>query len=424
MPDPAAPLGDASAPTTRAFWRALPGPAKWLLSTVVLGSLGRGLVFAFTAIYLHEVRGMALDTVGLLVGGAGVAAVAAAAWGGPLIDHRGARAALIACYVAAVAGDALLAFVSTPAAAAGAFALVGTSFGLAWPGQNAMASSLVSGGLRQQYFGVNFALVNLGIGAGGLLAGLFVDPHRLWTFQALFLVDAALLALPLVVLLGPLRAHPGRHAPDDGAGAPVAAGGYRAVWGHRAMRWYLVGALAISLIGYGQFEVGMPAFARGVSEISPLALGLAFGFNTGIIVVAQFAVMALSGAVWAVAWLGFGATGLAPGGIAAAAGVCAALTLFGLGETLMQPASSALVNELAPSHRRGRYNAAASGAFQSGAILAPLGSGALLHAGLPAVFIAVLVALCGAIVVAFLRMERLVTPRENGVGDDPGSSPT
>ena len=41
----------------RGFWRALPTEGRWLLSTVAIQTLGRGLTLPFTIIYLHEVRG-------------------------------------------------------------------------------------------------------------------------------------------------------------------------------------------------------------------------------------------------------------------------------------------------------------------------------------------------------------------------------
>ena len=41
----------------RTFWAALPAEGRWLLSTVAIQTLGRGLTLPFTVIYLHEVRG-------------------------------------------------------------------------------------------------------------------------------------------------------------------------------------------------------------------------------------------------------------------------------------------------------------------------------------------------------------------------------
>ena len=74
------------------------------------------------------------------------------------------------------------------AGAALAVVLLGLSFGVAWPGYNALTSSIVSGAVRTQFFGINFALVNLGIGVGGVVSGFLTDVDRPATFTAIFLV--------------------------------------------------------------------------------------------------------------------------------------------------------------------------------------------------------------------------------------------
>ena len=83
--------------------------------------------------------------------------------------------------------------------------LMGLSQSIGWSASNTFISALVRGPLRQRYFGVNFALLNLGIGVGGLMAGAFVDVARPVTFEAIFLLDAVLVLIPGVWLLGPLR---------------------------------------------------------------------------------------------------------------------------------------------------------------------------------------------------------------------------
>ena len=64
----------------------------------------------------------------------------------------------------------------------------------------------------------------------------------------------------------------------------------------------------------------------------------------------------------------------------------------------MQPTIPALVNDLAPDHLRGRYNALSSGAFSLAAIVAPAIAGWLIGHALGSVYIAMLVAGCGAVV--------------------------
>ena len=71
---------------------------------------------------------------------------------------------------------------------------------------------------------------------------------------------------------------------------------------------------------------------------------------------------------------------------------CAAV--FAFGETLLQPTIPALVNDLAPDHLRGRYNALSSGAFQLAAVIAPPIAGFLIGRALGDVYIGLLVVGC------------------------------
>ena len=48
-------------PTLRSFWHDLPREGKLLLSVVVFEFIGTGLVLPFNVVYLHEVRGFALE---------------------------------------------------------------------------------------------------------------------------------------------------------------------------------------------------------------------------------------------------------------------------------------------------------------------------------------------------------------------------
>ena len=177
-------------------------------------------------------------------------------------------------------------------------------------------------------------------------------------------------------------------------------------------------------------EAGFPAFARQVSEVSTRTIGFAFAANTAVIVGMQFLVLrfidghrrtrvflALVG-LWSAAWLLLGATGLVAGTMAAAAGVIVFHVLFGLGETMLQPTVPAMVNDLASDRDRGRFNAVSAGAFQIGAITAPVVAGILLDRELGRVFIGVIIAGLAGVAVLALALEGQISPRVNGILDD------
>lgn len=414
----------------RAFVAELPPEGRWLLSTVVVQFIGRGLTLPFTIIYLHEVRGFDLGLSGVLIGLIAVVAVVVTVPGGSLIDRYGARPVVLVGLLAAITGNTALAFASTPAVAAVGLALIGVFYGVSWPGVNALVATVVSGDVRQRYYGVNFALLNLGVGVGGVVGGLIVDVHHPMTFTAAFLATGAGQVAPLLVLVGPLRHVSGRaQRPEttglEGAAAPPSS--YVAILRQPAVMWFVVVTFLCTFVGYGQMESGFPAYARQVSEVSTRIVGFAFVVNTVAIVGLQFVVMdriagrrrsrvlILLAAVWAVAWLLLGATGLAEGSAVAAVGVLAFHAVFGFGETMMQTVIPALTNDLAPDHLRGRYNAINSAAFQGGTIAGPVLAGFLLGHGLSAGFIVAMAVGCAAIGLGAVALERRVTPTVNGV---------
>jgi MFS family permease len=108
-------------------------------------------------------------------------------------------------------------------------------------------------------------------------------------------------------------------------------------------------------------------------------------------------------------------SGLLPGTLGATLLVASCASVFALGETLMQPTIPALVNDLAPDHLRGRYNALSSGAFSLAAIVAPAIAGWLIGHALGSAYIAMLVVGCGAVIVVALVLERRLPEGTNGV---------
>src|SRR4051812_39392630 len=411
------------------FLRALPREGRLMLSIVVLEFLGTGLVLPFNVVYLHEVRDFSLGDVGLLLGLPPLMGLLVVGPGGSAIDRLGARHIQLGVLTLLVVGNVMLAFATTRTVAAVALSINGIAFGLSWPAWQSVVASVIPPELRQRYFGVNFTLLNLGIGIGGLVGGLFVAVSDARTFQAIYLVDALSYLPALLLLLGPLRPVAGRvevTATNDAT--PV---GYLAVLRSPAMTTMTVLSFVSSFVGYSQLNAGMPAYARGVGEVSTRGLGLAFAANTLVIVLLQLVVLqriegrrrtriiAVMGVVWAFAWLLLGFSGLVPGTLGATLLVAACASVFAFGETLLQPTIPALVNDLAPDHLRGRYNALSSGSFQLAAVIAPPISGILIGHALGDAYIGLLIAgclVCSLVAIAWL--EPRLDPGVNGVRED------
>jgi MFS family permease len=413
--------------TLRSFWHDLPREGKLLLSVVVFEFIGTGLVLPFNVVYLHEVRGFALSDAGLLLAVPPLVGFLVVGPGGAAIDRWGARRILIGALVLQVIGNVTLAFASTPAVAATALLLTGIAFGVSWPGFQAFIATVIPSELRQRYFGVNFTLLNLGIGIGGLVAGAFVSVDDVGTFQAIYLGDAVSYLPALFLMTVPLRHVAGRVEHHDETPAKV---GYLEVMRRPAVASMMVISFVSSYVGYAQLNAGMPAYARSVGEVSTQGLGFAFAANTLVIVLLQLVVLqhiegrrrtrviAVMAAVWAMSWLLLGASGTVSGTWGATMLVAACASVFAFGETLLQPTVPALVNDLAPDHLRGRYNAASSAAFQLAQIIAPPIAGFLIGHHLDSVYIGSLVLGCVLLgVLAVARLEPQLPARVNGVRD-------
>lgn len=410
--------GATKRPGLASFWHDLPREGRLLLSIVAIEFIGTGLVLPFHVVYLNEVRGFALSDVGLMLALPPLAGFVLTGPAGTAIDRLGARVMLLATLVLMMVGNTVLAFSETIPVACVGLALTGIAFGISWPASQSLVAAVVPREMRQRYFGVNFALLNLGIGIGGIAGGLLVDVSHTPSFQAIYLGDAVSYLPALLLLLGPLRHVAGRpvHETDSDAEAV----GYLAVLRRPAVRPLLLLSFVGAFVGYAQLNTGMPAFARAVGEVSTQGLGFAFAANTAVIVVLQLLVLrhidglrrtrviAAMGVVWALAWLVLSASGLVPGTVGATLLVAAFASVFAFGETLLQPTIPALVNDLAPDHLRGRYNALSSASFNLPSIVAPPFAGFLIDHGLASVYIGVLVV--GSIAVAVISI-KIVEPR-------------
>lgn len=416
----------STCPPLSSFWHDLPREGRWLISTVLVQSIGTGLVLPFLVVYLHEVRSISLETVGLLLAfqaGVGIVLVTPA---GALIDRIGARFVYASALVSLLVGDVLLALATSLPQAALALLFFGYGFGVVWPASSSLVGSIVPSEQRQRYFGINFTLLNLGIGIGGIVSGRFVDVARPGTFEAIYLLDAASYLLPLAILLGPLRraGGPALVSAHHDAGGRVS---YLTLLRDRRLRALLALGAVAAVVSYPQLNVGMPAYARAEGQVSTEGLGYAFAANTVVIVLLQLFVLqriegrrrtrvtVVMAATWAVAWSLLGATSLVPGTVTATVLLCAVAGVFGLGETMLQPTSAAMVNDLAPDHLRGRYNALSSLMFSLAFAGGPVVASFLVGRGLGWVYIGFLVGGCVLLAVIALLVERVVPAHVNGL---------
>ena len=417
-------------PPLSSFWHDLPREGRLLLSVVAFPFIGTGLVLPFWVVYLHEIRGFRLDTVGLLMALLSAAGFVIVGPGGVVIDRIGARQTMIGALLAAFTGQLIMAFATTVPVAVVGLTLVGSSFGLSWPASQSMVASIVPSRIRPRYFGMNFALLNLGVGIGGLIGGLVADVSRPVTFQIMYVVEAASYLPAVILLVGPLRRTGGPHRSEVSSleHADAAGVSYLALLRRPAVLSLTLLSFTAAFVGYAQLNAGMPAYARAVSEVSTRALGWAFAANTLVIVLLQLLVLrhmegrrrtrvvVAMALMWAVSWLLLGASSWIPGTLGASLLVAGCASVFALGETLLQPTVPAMVNDIAPDHLRGRYNAMSSAGFQAASVAGPPVAGLLIGRGLGAAWIGLL--LVGVLVVVAVSVwwvEPRLSPEANGL---------
>ncbi len=402
--------------------------ARWILVGTLFSALGTGLTLPFLLVYLTQVRGLTPGLVGLLAAWMGAVTLVLAPVGGALIDRFGARRVVIPLFLIESVGAGSLSLVDSPATAFAALTVVALGNAAVWSAASTMLATLVTEDERQQTFGLNFTMINLGIGLGGLIAGSFVTVARPGTFQVLYLGDAVSFLVPVAIVS--IRRQIGRRpAQPVGDDLKPERGGYARVLRDRTFLVFIVFGLVLATVGYAQLEIGLTAFAFDVARVPARVIGWAFAGNTFLIVSVQLFVLrwldgrsrgralALVGLLFAASWAVLALAGLAGGAghpLAAAVGVVACAVVFGAGETMMSPVLPAITNALAPDDLRGRYNALSSMTLGLSGVIGPATAGSLIGTGYGYVWAGLVVG--GSLVAAVLalRLRRRLTPAQDG----------
>ena len=403
------------------FWRVLLG--------VLITSVGTGLTLPFLLVYLHEVRAISTSSASAVIAWIGLAALLSTPSTGALTDRVGPMPVLIGGQVVAGAGSLGLAFTTNVLQALVSAGLSSVGWTAAATAESTLISRLAHDAAQEWVFGFQYLVFSAGLGLGALIAGLVVDVARPVTFQAIFVADAvtyfAYAALMLTMRTAGRATADGDDAAADAAGGGD-TGGFRTVLQDRAMRRFLLIAIVAFVCSAGQIESGFPAYATQVSLVSPRVLALAYVANTAVIVVGQLIVLprivgrsrtrliAISCVAWATCWALLWASAGWAGTYLAAALIVGGFVVFSFGEILASPTAPSIVNDLAPDHLRGRYNAAFTLCWSLGALIGPILAGLLFGLGLPSVWAAVVITGTLLSGVMILRLRTLLSPAQDG----------
>lgn len=379
--------------------------AVCLLAGNALSSLGTGLTLPYLFVYLHLVRGYSAGVSSLLIATAGIVGFCVSPAVGYLIDRIGPPAVILGASIFAALGDLVLSFAASVPVAAGAIAIFGVGTATIWPALSTLLARLLPTKQAQRAFSAQFMLLNAGIGGGAALSAFLVDVNRLSSFQQLYRIDAASFALSTVALLATIGAT--FTVPDADTDAEAAdARGYRSLLRDRQFVRLCVFVLIAVGFGYGQFEVGLPALVTLFGHLDPATLGPALTMNTVAVVglqlwVSRFAesrsalkMLKLAVLIWAVAWAAFIPVVAGANSSVAIGSIFVGLFVYAIGETLFSPMLPTFVNQIAPSHLQGRYNATSAACWSLGMIGGPLIAGLLITIGSGIVYLSVVVIGC------------------------------
>lgn len=400
----------------------IPATIRYLLAGNLVSSVGSGLTLPFLLIYLHDVRHIPLSLTGVLIGATAVVGIPAGPLMGALLDRFGARRVCAAAIAVAAAGTAGLILVHSAAVAIPVLAVYGFGESALWPTWNALFAVMVPDHeLRPRVFARSFQLLNLGLGAGAMIAGAVVHVSDPESFTLIYAVDGATFLVVMAVLL----ALPGEslRAPGPAAGDGVGGrSGYREVLCDQRFRRYIFGSAFLAFAGYAAVNAGMVGYATHVVGSPPYVIAWAFGLNTGLIVLAQPLGLRLVGrmrrttalmccaAIFGSSWALLLAGGAFPHSALGNGLVVAMFGVFSLGEVLLAPVGAPLVTMLAPAHLQGRYNATATSVYTSLNVVAPSVAGVLLGLGLGNVYLAVVMTSAAVAVFGFARLRHVLAP--------------
>jgi MFS family permease len=362
------------------FRSSIRGPLRRFYTCTFIGCIGNGLTLSLFVIYLHNVRHFSTAFATLLLALSAVVGLASTPLWGTMTDRLGPLRVILFAYAADAVALIFWAFAHTREQAFVAALLIAIFGGAGWGPGSTMLSRLVSPEHRQRAFGVNFMLVNLGIGFGALISASVVDLRQPDTFVGLYIFNAGVTLLTAFFYLT-LRKHGGpvkEHHED-----PVKnAEGWSVVLHDKRMVRYVIASVFLMVGGYGSLDAGLSLFVVNDLKLSVHAIGVIFFFNTTTIVLAQLwvlnriegksrtAVMGVVAAFWFLFWVILEST-LALPAAASIPLLCLGMCVFAVGETMLQPVGSAIVNDIAPEHLRGRYNAAAGASWGISSTLAP-----------------------------------------------------
>jgi MFS family permease len=325
-------------------------------------ALGSGLFLPISVIYLTRIVGLSPTRVGLGLTIAGIVAVVATPCAGPLLDRFGARTTVMACFTVSALG--FLAYLTVDSFATFIAVAIVLQFAsrMDRPATAVLVLGVAPGRDQAEALAWQSTIRNLGLGLGGLLAGLALLIRGRTPFDVLLASNAVsyMVASALVFRLPVIR--PAASRPGNRSERP----GYLQVARDRVY----MGLACLNVLACLHDSVLIVAMPLWISlrTRAPLWIsGLLFALNTVLVVLLQ--VRATRSAAtpkgithsYRTAAIGFALAGACfaitagPGRVMALLLLVLAVSALTIGELEVTAGEQFLSTELAPERFRGRY---------------------------------------------------------------------
>jgi MFS family permease len=336
---------------------------KKIFTGVFLNALGGGLTMTLLLVYLNDIRGIGPDQSSFLLSWGAVIGLACTGPIGALVDRVGPRPVMLVGLLVEAVGVASWCLVHTWAQGFIVTTIISLGGSAIWGPQSALLARVSPSEHRQRVFGIQFMLLNAGLGTGGLVAALIVQEGVESSFIRLYVINAASYLFYFFIILS-LKHIRGREVHHDEENQ----GSYRDVIRDKRIVRLALGGLLLTICGYSSIEAGEAIFATTTLELPPNALGIIFGVNTFTIFSLQGVILkkmhghsrtrmfGFVGILWAMSWVVV-ALSVPTRGATAVILLSLSQFIFAIGEMLLSPIAPSLANDLAPAHLRGRYNA-------------------------------------------------------------------
>lgn len=399
------------------FTAILNPKSRKMVLGIGLNAIGGGMTLSLLLVYLHEMRGFSITFGGLLLSWGAVVSLAASTPLGALIDRVGPKKVMVVGLLINSAAAASLAFASTHIHVILALTAINVAGQAIWPSQSVVLTRVTPEEHRSKIFGLNFMLLNLGLGLGGLISSLIIQEGSLRSFQIMYWIDGATFLIYLGIILSLHGEGLDRYVPK--ADEPQ-QGSYRDIFKIKPLMLLGTGGIILFTFGYGVIQAGVPIFATEFLGLSPKWLGLIFGVNTLAIFTLQPLVMRILerhskynaliaiGVIWSASWIFVGISPLLPL-IASGIALCISQLIFAVGEMVQAPIIPTLANELAPEHIRGRANAFMSLQWSISGVAGPAITGLMLGADLPVLWVSSMFIGSFLAIPLFLKMRALAS---------------